>query len=123
MTETRSLICVTCPMGCRLDVALDEKLVVAVEGQGCKRGLRYAEDEIKDPRRVLTTTVRVHNGVHRLLPVYTESPFPRVKIPELVAQLRQVAVEAPVRIGQVVVADALGTGINVLASRDIQRNE
>jgi len=119
MKDEKSLICVTCPMGCGLDVALEDGQVVAVEGQGCKRGLAYAKDEIANPRRVVTTTVRVQAGRHPLLPVYTDGPFPRGQILELLAELRQVAVSAPVQAGQVILADALGTGIQVLASRDM----
>ena len=119
MKDKKSLICVTCPMGCSLDVALEDGQVVAVEGQGCKRGLAYAKDEIANPRRVVTTTVRVQAGRHPLLPVYTDGPFPRGQILELLAELRQVAVSAPVQAGQVILADALGTGIQVLASRDM----
>jgi CxxC motif-containing protein len=119
MKDEKSLICVTCPMGCGLDVALEDGQVVAVEGQGCKRGLAYARDELANPRRVITTTVRVQAGRHPLLPVYTDGPFPRGQILELLAELRQVAVSAPVQAGQVILADALGTGIQVLASRDM----
>ncbi len=121
MIEKKSLICVTCPMGCRLDVSLDGGSVVAVEGEGCKRGLAYAQDEIKDPRRVLTTTVTIFDGIHPLLPVHTTAAVPMARIPELVAALRKVSVTAPVRVGDVVAADVLDSGIDVLASRDIQR--
>ncbi len=119
MKDKQVLICVTCPMGCRLDVLVADGQVVAVEGQGCKRGLTYAQDEITHPRRVVTTTVRVPEGRHPLLPVYTDGPFPKAQIFALLAELRQVAVSAPVQAGQVILADALGTGINVLASRDM----
>ena len=56
---SKSLICVTCPMGCALEVAVAGDRVLAVEGHGCKRGVAYAADEISDPRRVVTTTVAV----------------------------------------------------------------
>nr|MBC7244515.1 DUF1667 domain-containing protein [Chloroflexota bacterium] len=106
-------------MGCRLDVTVEEGKVVSVEGQACKRGLTYAQDEITDPRRTVTTTVRVVNGLHPLLPVYTERPFPKNQIFPLLEELQQVTVAAPVRAGQVIQPNALGTGINVLASRDM----
>lgn len=119
MKDKTALICITCPMGCRLDVTLEEGKVVSVEGQACKRGLTYAQDEINDPRRVVTTTVRILNGLHPLLPVYTERPFPKHQIFPLLQELRRITVKAPVCAGQVILADALGTGINVLASRDM----
>ena len=119
MRDKKALICVTCPMGCRLDVTVADGQVVAVEGQGCKRGLTYAQDEITNPRRVVTTTVRVQTGRHPLLPVYTDCPFPKDQILPLLAELRRIAVNAPVQARQVILANALGTGINVLASRDM----
>lgn len=120
---TKSLICVTCPMGCTLEVSLDGEKVLAVEGQGCKRGMAYAMDEISNPRRVVTTTVAVSKGVHPLLPVYTEGPVPKARMAELVFALSHVTVVAPIKAGQVVMVDALGTGVRVLASRDIARLE
>jgi CxxC motif-containing protein len=119
MKDKKALICVTCPMGCRLDVIVADDQVVAVEGQGCKRGLTYAQDEIANPRRVVTTTVRVQAGWHPLLPVYTDCAFPKGQLFALLEELRQVVVSAPVQAGQVILANALGTGINVLASRDM----
>jgi CxxC motif-containing protein len=119
MKEQKTLICITCPMGCRLDVTVADGQVVAVEGQSCKRGLAYAHDEITAPRRVVTTTVRVEAGRHPLLPVYTDHPFPKGQIFALLEVLRRVAVRAPMQAGQVILANALDTGINILASRDM----
>jgi CxxC motif-containing protein len=110
-------------MGCTLEVALEGEQVLTVEGQGCKRGIAYATDETSNPRRVVTTTVTVSSGVHPLLPVYTERPIPKARMAELVAALSRVQVIAPIKAGQVVMEDALGTGVQVLASRDIARLE
>ena len=123
MKDKASLICVTCPMGCCLDVTVEDGQVIAVEGQACKRGLAYAQDEITNPRRVVTTTVRVSNGRHPLLPVYTDCPFPKGQILALLQELRQITATAPVLAGRVILADALGTGISVLASRDMPAKE
>ena len=121
--SSRTLICVTCPMGCTLEVTLDGEQVLAVEGQGCKRGIAYASDELSNPRRVVTTTVAVSNGVHPLLPVYTAGTIPKSRMAALVTALSRIHVSAPVKAGQVVVEDALGTGVKVRASRDIARSE
>jgi len=114
-----ALICVTCPMGCALDVTVKDGKVTSVEGQACKRGLAYAQDEITDPRRVVTTTVRVQGGLHSLLPVHTAEAFPKDRIFDLLQELRQVTVTAPVCVDQVVLKDALGTSTDVLSSRDM----
>ena len=117
--ETTRVICITCPMGCSLEVTHEGKTVTKVTGNQCKKGLSYAEAEISDPRRMVTTTVRVQGGVHPLVPVYTAAPIPKPLISDLLAALRRVQLQAPVQMGQVVLENALGTGIDVLASRDL----
>lgn len=121
MPQTTKLICITCPMGCTLQVTHEGKTVLSVTGEGCKRGIEYAERELSDPRRMVATTVRVRGGLHPLVPVYTASPFPKPLIFDLLAELRKIELEAPVKEGQVVLANALGTGIDVVASRDMPR--
>ncbi len=112
------IICVACPKGCRLEVQRDGEEIL-VTRQGCKRGVEYAINEVRDPRRMVASTVRIEHASHPLLPVYTEQPVPVGKIDDLLALLRGVILTAPVKEGQVVIADAVGTGINVLASRDM----
>jgi CxxC motif-containing protein len=122
MTEEKTkLICITCPMGCALDVTHDGDTIVRVEGNTCKRGLAYAEGELTDPRRMVTTTVRVKDGRHSLLPVYTSAPIPKGRIFDLLDELRAVELAAPVQMGQVVLSHVVGTDVNVLASRDMPR--
>lgn len=120
MDEITKMICITCPKGCTLDVTHDGKTVVKVE-KGCKRGAEYAQRELVDPRRMVATTLRVKGGIHPLVPVYTQAPFPKPRIPELVAELRKVELAAPVAGGSVVVENVLGTGINIIASRDMPK--
>jgi len=119
MEEKTKMLCITCPKGCTLEVTHAGKTVLKVEGGGCKRGADYAAAELTDPRRMVATTVRVSGGAHPLLPVYTRKPFPKPRIPSLLEKLRQVELHAPVSMGQVVLADALGTGIDIIASRDV----
>ena len=119
MVEISEIICVTCPQGCLLKVKHEGKQVLDVLETGCKRGREYALGELQDPRRMVASTVRVTGGLHPLVPVYTRSAFPKPLIPQLAGALRQVEVPAPVKIGQVVLEDFLGTGIDVVASRDM----
>jgi len=114
----KEIICVACPKGCRLEVLRDNGELL-VNNAGCKRGKEYAFTEITDPRRMVASTVRVENGLHPLVPVYTAEPFPKGKIEDLLKELRKVKLQAPVKLGQIVLKDALGTGIDVIASRDI----
>jgi CxxC motif-containing protein len=119
MVEKRKLICVSCPVGCELEVTLDNDEIVEVEGNTCKLGLDYAEQEIFDPRRMVASTVKVKNGYHPLVPVYTEKPVPKPKIFDVLAEIRKVEVEAPIKINDVIIENVVGTGINVIASRDL----
>ena len=121
MAETKRIICTSCPVGCELTVTFDDENILEVEGNTCKLGIDYAEQEIFDPRRMVASTVKVKNGYHPLVPVYTERPVPKPKIFEVLAEIRKVEVEAPVKINDVVIEDVVGTGINVIASRDLPK--
>ncbi|MDY6866712.1 MAG: DUF1667 domain-containing protein [Chloroflexota bacterium] len=119
MAETSEIICVACPKGCTLQVKHEGKDVLEVIGAGCRRGKEYAICELQDPRRMVASTVKVKDGLHPLVPVYTRKAFPKPLIPQLAQELRQVEVRAPVKINQVVLENALGTGIDIIASRDM----
>ena len=116
---TARLICITCPMGCTLEVTHEGQTITKVEGNACKRGPDYAQAELTDPRRMVTSTVKVQGAAHPLVPVYTAAPIPKPLIFALLGELRRVELQAPVKVGQIVLANALGTGIDVLASRDL----
>lgn len=116
--EPMEIICIACPKGCRLEV-LRSQGEILVSNAGCKQGTEYADGEINDPRRMVASTVRVNNSIHPLVPVYTEFPFPKGKIKSLLDEIREVKLNAPVKIGQVVIENALDTGINIIASRDL----
>ena len=117
--EMTKIICITCPMGCSLEVTHDGDTITKVDGESCKRGAEYAQAELTDPRRMVTTTVKVAGGIHPLMPVYTAAPIPKPKIFDLLASLRKVELQAPVKVGQVVLASVVGTDVDVLASRDL----
>ncbi len=119
MSTKDKLICITCPMGCTLEATHEGSTVLKVEGNNCKRGAQYVQAELTDPRRMVATTVKVQGGIHPLMPVHTAAPFPKPRIFELLDALRRVEIAAPVRMDQVVLENALDTGINVLASRDM----
>lgn len=118
MNEETKIICVACPKGCRLRINREGETIVVSE-QSCKRGEQYAVQEMTDPRRMVASTVRIQSNSHSLLPVYTSAPIPKGKIQPLLMELRKINLRAPVKMGQVVLKDALGTGIDVFASRDI----
>jgi len=122
MAVTEKMICITCPKGCTLEVTHDGQTVLDVKN-GCQRGKKYVQRELVDPRRMVATTVRIKNAQHPLLPVYTSEPFPKPMISELLRSIRQVEITAPVKMGDVIIKNALDTGIDILASRNFQNIE
>ena len=119
---TYTYLCIGCPLGCRLE--LDEDAageIVEIRGASCRKGDRYATQEHTDPRRVLTSTVAIEGALWRRLPVKSAGPIPRDQVREAAAVLAAVEVPAPIRLGDVVLENLLGTGIDVVATRDMDR--
>ncbi len=113
-------LCIECPLGCRIEVEEDaDGNIVDVRGYACNKGKTFAEREHTDPRRMVTTTVAVHGGLWPRLPVRTTTAVPKDRVWAVVELLRPVSVESPVRMGEVVFADIAGTGVDVVASRDM----
>lgn len=115
----RNMICVTCPRGCRLQVVKDGHGKLTVSGNFCARGVKYAQIELSDPRRMIASTVRVRNGIHAVVPVATDQPIPKALILDAMALLKRVVVDAPIRMGDVILPDVLASGVNIVASRDL----
>ncbi len=117
--EKKEITCIVCPVGCLMEVIIEDGKVVEVRGNECKRGVDYAHQEAIMPKRTLTTTVRVKGGLLPLAPVKTHLPVPKRKIKAITELIAQVEVEAPVAIDEIIVADVLGTGANIVATRSI----
>ena len=117
----REIICIVCPAGCRIRVRGENQKQLAISGNECKQGEEYALKEIIDPRRTLITTVQIDHGTLRRLPVRTSREIPKQSIFPCMEVINRVRVEAPVRIGQMIVADILGTGADVVATRSMGR--
>ena len=116
MDEERTVTCTVCPLGCSVRVRLHDGVPVGFEGHQCKRGEAHARDEILDPRRLLTTTVRVRGSATRLVPARTSGPVPRERMMAIMSIVRTLVADTPVRPGQVLLADLLGTGIDLVAT-------
>lgn len=117
-TETRELTCINCPLGCQLTVTLVDGEVTSVEGNTCKRGEVYGRKEVTNPTRIVTTSVPVVGSAsERMVSVKTASDVPKAKVFEVVEALADLRVQAPVAIGDVVLANVCGTGVDVIATR------
>ena len=112
----RNLICIGCPLGCQLTATMENGVVTAVSGNTCPRGDDYARKECTAPERTVTGTVRVVGGEAPVVSVRTDHPIPKEKVLELARLMARLQVQAPVRPGDVVSADVLGTGCSLLAT-------
>ena len=137
----RTLTCIICPNGCELDVTwecrekqesdinesptgalLDNPCSIVVTGNKCPRGVVYAEQEIKNPMRTIASSVKLTGGTMPLVSVRLSGPIPKAKIMEVMEVIRHTTVQAPVKIGDVVIPNVLDLGVDVIATRNVMKN-
>ncbi len=125
----KEIICITCPKGCHLKV--DEE-TFAVTGNSCPRGAVYGANELRNPVRVVTSTVVVLSppdkgrgtgeaggGVPRRLPVKTDRPISKDKMFQVMAEIAKVRVKPPVKVGDVLIPNVAGTDGNIVATKNL----
>ena len=117
----RTLTCIGCPMGCQITVTLDGGAVKSVEGNTCMKGDQYARAEVTRPVRTVTSSVPVTGGTIGQVSVKTAGEIPKDKIFDVMDALRTVRAEAPVSIGSVIAADICGTGVDIVATKNVER--
>ena len=120
MKTIRELTCIGCPMGCALHVELEDGRVISVSGYTCNTGKIYAERECTHPVRIVTSSVPVDGGERGVVPVKTREAVPKDRIFDCIRALRGIRAKAPVREGDVILADAAGTGVDIIATADIE---
>ena len=114
----KDMTCVACPLGCQITVELEGNEVISVTGNTCKRGDAYARTEISNPVRSIHSTVTVANGEHPVVPCKTSGPIPKGAIFDVMKEINKVTVDAPVKIGDVFIADVCGTGVDIVATNN-----
>ena len=119
--EKRELTCIGGPMGCQITVTLDGGEVKNVEGNTCRKGDQYARAEVTHPVRVVTSSVAAEGGEIAQVSVKTAGDIPKESIAAIMEALADVRVMAPVRIGDVIVRDICGTGVDIVATRNVER--
>lgn len=115
----KRFICTNCPKGCEIKVTAENEKPLVISGFSCKAGLAFAKSEIEDPKRTLTTTIKILNGVEILLPVKSQKPIPKALIMACMKNINEHTIPAPVNIGDVVIKDVLNTGINIVATKTV----
>jgi len=122
MSETVEITCISCPMGCDLELEVNEDdEIEEICGNTCQAGIEYAKNEYYNPTRVLPTTARVKGGVLPLVPVKSEKAMPKGLLEEAMHEIAKVELEAPVELGDVVIKNILDTGVDIVATRDLPK--
>ena len=116
------LNCIVCPMSCLISVELDDTSgeMISISGNTCKRGENYALNELINPMRQLTSTVAIQNAAYSRLPVILSSEIPKGKIFDVMERIKEVTITAPVSIGDTIISDVCGLGVDVIASRSME---
>ena len=117
--EKKELICIGCPMGCPLTVEMEGGAVLQVKGNTCPRGDAYGRKEVTNPTRIVTSTVRVTGGTLPMVSCKTRTDVPKGKIFDVARALKDVTVREPVCIGQVLAENVAGTGVDVIATKNV----
>ena len=110
----RNLTCIICPRGCSLEIDTE---TMTVTGNGCPKGKEYAVDECTDPKRTVTSSVRVLNRENTMVSVKTAEPVPKSKIFEVMASIHSATASAPIKIGDAIIKDLFGT--DIIATKNI----
>lgn len=118
--EKRELICIGCPLGCPLTVEMEGSEVICVTGNTCKRGEDYAKKECTNPTRIVTSSVMVEDGTLAMVSVKTREDIPKNKIKDCMKALKNVKIKAPITIGDVIIENAADTGVDIIATKNVQ---
>ncbi len=118
----KELVCINCPNSCNLSVEVNEhNEILSVSGNKCPRGDAYARKELTHPTRIITSTVRITNAIHGVLPVITSADIPKEKMFDVMKEIQKVEVCAPIENGAIIVKDVCGLGVDVIASRSMEK--
>lgn len=112
----KKIICIGCPKGCHIEI---DETTFECKGNACPRGAEYAKNELTDPRRTLTSTVVIEGAAIRRCPVKSDSPLPKDMVQAAAKELDKVRITAPVKVGDVIVENILGTGCNIICARNL----
>jgi CxxC motif-containing protein len=117
----RTFTCIVCPNGCEIDAEYEGTNVLSVTGNLCPKGKAYVTQELIDPRRTIASSVRVLGGTMPLASVRLNRPVPKDRIFDVMAEIRRKTLQAPVRIGDVVIENVLGLGSDVLITKNVEK--
>ncbi len=112
----KEMICILCPRGCHITVDTE---TFEVTGNSCPRGAQFGAQEITDPQRLLTTTAKIVGAIHQQIPVRSTNSISIAKLDDCLAQIKTLNLQAPIKVGDILIADICGTGVDIVASRSM----
>ncbi len=113
----KELICIVCPKGCHLKV--DENNGFSVTGYGCERGIEYGKNELINPVRVITSTVKIEGAIHRRCPVKTNTSIPKDKMFEVIKALDNITLKSHVKVGDIIIKNVAGTDADIICTKSM----
>ncbi|TYB30596.1 MAG: DUF1667 domain-containing protein [Candidatus Mcinerneyibacterium aminivorans] len=122
MSKKVIITCINCPMGCEVELTVENEKIISIEGNRCPAGKEYVKEEYYNPTRILTTTMRVKNGVLPVIPVKSSKPIPKNKLKEAMIKTAEKEIEAPIRINEVLIENIVDTEADIVASRSLDKN-
>jgi len=117
--DKKNVICILCPVGCNIKIKKNKKLVI--KGAKCIKGIEYSKHEILNPKRILTTSILVKNGILPLISVKTSKPVPKDKIFKILKIIKKKSVNAPIYIGDIIIENILDTGSNIVSTKTVEK--
>ena len=120
MTTEKEIICIVCPIGCKILVRIDKDQFELLDGNKCKKGIEYARNEALDPRRMLTSSVLVKGGEWPLVSVKSSKPVPKAKVEYILNEIKKTTINAPVKSGQLIIKNVADSKIDILATKSIK---
>lgn len=115
----KSIICTSCPLGCNISVEHDDKVIISVAGNACKRGAVYAQKEVFAPERVVTSTIKIVGAKIPLLPVKTDHSVSKDKMFEVMKEIFKLKAKAPIKRGDVICKNICNSGADLIATRTL----
>jgi len=116
----KSIICISCPLGCNLTVEYKNKVITSIVGNACSKGPKYARKEIFSPERVVTFTVKITGAKTPLLPVKTDCAISKEKMFDVIKEIFKIQVKAPVKRGSIICKNICKSGANLVATRTME---
>lgn len=113
----KEFICIVCPKGCHLKV--DENNDYSVTGNACVRGAEYGKNELINPMRMITSTVKIEGAIHKRCPVKTSASIPKSKMFEVVKELDKITLKSPVNCGDIVIKNVAGTDADIISTKSM----